>query len=219
MSTEDPIVPQPGAEAFTDLLAQARAGDREALEELVRRYYPRVEAQVHERLARDVRIGRPWVRARFSTGDVVQEVFRSVIGDLDQFYGSTEDGFSGWLAVLVRNRIVDSVRFHEAGCRDGRLGSALPEDDDPSTAGRAGDPAQAAATLEEFHQLEGAMQELGQRLQHLLRARLEGLASFRELAEQLGYGSESAARRAFFEAQARLVLRLRAPPSAGGEER
>jgi len=52
-----------------------------------------------------------------------------------------------------------------------------------------------------------------------LRARLEGLASFRELAEQLGYGSESAARRAFFEAQARLVLRLRAPPSAGGEER
>jgi hypothetical protein len=39
---------------------------------------------------------------------------------------------------------------------------------------------------------------------------MQGTASFRELAEQLGYGSEAAARRAFFDAQARLVLWLKA---------
>ena len=45
--------------------------------------------------------------------------------------------------------------------------------------------------------------------QLLLRARIEQGAKFQDLADQLGYPSRSAARRAFYSAQARLVIRLR----------
>ncbi|MEM7307858.1 MAG: sigma-70 family RNA polymerase sigma factor [Planctomycetota bacterium] len=215
--SEQPLASRSAEQSFIDLLANARTGSRDAQEELVRRFYARVEEQVHQKLARDVRIGRPWVRARFSTGDVVQEVFRSVLNDLDRFYGSTEDGFSGWLSVVVRNRIVDSIRFHEADCRDGRRALELSEDRDPTSDHI--DPAQAAAAREDARRLAEAMAELGSRLEHLVRARLEATASFRELAEQLGYGSESSARRAFFGAQAQLVLRLQQDQAPQDEER
>jgi hypothetical protein len=50
-----------------------------------------------------------------------------------------------------------------------------------------------------------------------VRARAEDLASFEELAQQLGYGSESSARRAFFAAQARLALRLQSHRDGAGD--
>lgn len=194
---------------FLPLLERARAGDEQALEGLVDRFYTRVQSDVHRKLSRDVRSSRPWLEARFSTGDVVQEVFRSVLGDLDGFGGETEDAFCGWLAIVVRNRIVDSIRFHEAACRDGRMGQAIPDDVDALGPNDSTDPAHAAARREQVEKLEEALQEFEPRLRMLFRARVEGLASFRELAEQLGYGSESSARRAFFDAQARLALKLK----------
>lgn len=81
--------------------------------------------------------------------------------------------------------------------------------------GRDPDPAFVAMQAEQAREVEQAMAELEPRLRHLVRARIEGLASFRELAEQLGYGSESSARRAFFEAQSKLALRLSNLRSAG----
>ena len=62
---------------------------------------------------------------------------------------------------------------------------------------------------ERLERLHAALADFEPREQHLLRARLDGVASFRELAAQLGYGSDSAARRAFYDAQARLALRLK----------
>jgi RNA polymerase sigma factor (sigma-70 family) len=193
---------------FLALLARARTREGAALEDLFRRFYERVQADVHRRLSRDVRISRPWLKSRFSTGDVVQEVFRSVLGDLDTFGGSTEDAFAGWLAMVVRNRIVDSIRFHEADCRDGRKGLAIPEDEEQLGPHDGTDPLVAAARQEQILRLEEALKEFEPRVQLLVRARAEDLASFEELAEQLGFGSESSARRAFFAAQARLALRL-----------
>ncbi len=191
---------------FSTLLEGARRKDRDALDELARRFYPRVERLVHHRLATDIRYRRPWVSARFSTGDVVQSVFEGVLSDLGAFAGSTEEAFVGYLSTVVRNRIIDAVRFHEAAQRDGRRGVPLEETDGGT--GDATDPADAAISEEKMTLLLATLEEFEPRVQHLLRARMEGLASFRELAEQLGYGSESAARRAFFDAQAKLALRL-----------
>ena len=191
---------------FSSLLEGARRADVAALDELTRRYYPTVQRMVHLRLANDVRYHRPWLAARFSTGDVVQSVFEGVLRDLGAFAGRTEEAFVGYLATVVRNRILDAVRFHEAAQRDGRRGIPLSEPFD--AAGSETDPADAAMSAESIDLVIAALAEFEPRVQHLLRARIEGLASFRELAEQLGYGSESAARRAFFDAQARLALRL-----------
>jgi RNA polymerase sigma factor (sigma-70 family) len=191
---------------FPTLLEGARRKDPKALDELARRFYPSVERLVHHRLATDIRYRRPWVSSRFSTGDVVQSVFQGVLSDLDAFAGSTEEAFVGYLSTVVRNRIIDAVRFHEASQRDGRRGIPLEESLDEQ--GNEPDPADAAISEEKMTLLLAILEEFEPRVRHLLRARMEGLASFRELAEQLGYGSESAARRAFFDAQAKLALRL-----------
>lgn len=191
---------------FSSLLEGARNGDRAALDALTRCYYDAVQRLVHHRLATDMRHRRPWLAARFSTGDVVQSVFEGVLRDLGAFAGTTEEAFVGYLATVVRNRILDAVRFHEASQRDGRRG--LPITGSFDLEGGETDPADAAISEERLTRLLAALAEFEPRVQHLLRARVEGLASFRELAEQLGYGSESAARRACFAAQAKLALRL-----------
>lgn len=194
--------------SFPDELAAARRGDTEALARLASRYYTTVQRLVHHRLETDMRSGRPWLAARFSTGDVVQEVFQGVLKDLDAFAGKSEGAFIGYLSMVVRNRIIDAVRFHQAECRDGRRM-------DPAEAGwgmpaAEPDPLAQAAQVEQVQLLRTALERFAPREQLLLRARLEGQATFDELAEQLGFETESGARRAFYSAQARLVLILRA---------
>ena len=192
---------------FAELLASARRGEAEALGVLTERFYPTVQELVHHRLAADVRSGRPWLTARFSTGDVVHDVFHGVLRDLDAFAGDTEDAFVGYLVVVTRNRIIDMVRFHEADRRDGRRGGPLPEGLDLPAS--ASSPASMAASVERIELIQHALKQFDAREQHLLRARIEGQATFAELAEQLGYETESGARRAFYGAQARLSLILK----------
>ncbi|MCY2960278.1 MAG: sigma-70 family RNA polymerase sigma factor [Planctomycetota bacterium] len=192
---------------FLSTLERAKQGDRDALAALTERFYPVVEALVHQRLASDMRHSRPWLAARFSTGDVVHLVFEGVLADPGAFAGKTEEAFIGYLATVVRNRILDALRYHQAAQRDGRRNLSLAADFEAE--GGEADPANEAIDSEELERLLTAIAAFEPRVQHLLRARIEGLASFRELADQLGYGSESAARRAFFDAQAKLALRLR----------
>lgn len=194
-------------ENFVELLTAARAGDHDALEALVEAYYPPVQRMVHKHLARDLHSHRPWLASRFSTGDVVQEVFRSVLKDLGAFAGQTEGAFLGYLSMVVRNRIVDAIRFHESEKRDGRrtdptTGTWLPDASD-------GRPEDRAVDAEESERMHRALSELPERERLLVRARLEGLETFEELTEQLGFGSVSATQRAFYAARARLTLALK----------
>lgn len=198
--------PDRSSAAFLETLERAKQGQRDARNELIEQFYPQVRSIVHRSLATDLRTNRPWLAARFSTGDVVQEVFRSVIDDLHAFEGQTEKAFAGYLSMLVRNRIIDAIRFHEADRRDGRLSAPSPEDDQHESGHEL--PAGEAERREQRDLLYRALEELPERERLLVRARFEESASFKELAEQLGYGSESAARRAYTAAQARLAVRL-----------
>ena len=191
---------------FAEVLAAAQAGDKPAQDELFRRFYPDVERIVHVKLSRDLRLGRPWLTARFSTGDVVQEVFRGLLTDLSGFQGDTERAFVGYLAMMARNRLIDAIRFHEASRRDGR--ATLPEGDHVPGSEEHG-PATQVASHEEAELFQELLEDFPEREQLLLRARTEQEAQFQELAEQLGYSSAWAARRAFYAAQAKLAIRLR----------
>lgn len=197
----------PDDTAFLHSIRAAQAGDSEAIEGLFKEFYPRVERMVHLGLARDLRTTRPWLLARFSTGDVVQDVFRSLLRDLSGFQGQTEDAFTGYLAMVVRNRLVDAIRFHQAAQRDGRRSAAAPDLDQPEV--DPSDPAQQAATAEEVERFHTALSTFPEREQLLLRARLEQEVSFEALADQLGYGSKDSVRRAFYAAQAQLAIMLR----------
>ncbi|MEZ6016126.1 MAG: sigma-70 family RNA polymerase sigma factor [Planctomycetota bacterium] len=191
---------------FMATLARARAHEPRALDALFEAFYAPVSRMVHQSLARDMRRSRPWLTARFSTGDVVQEVFRSVLQDLGGFMGQSADAFVGYLALVVRNRIFDAVRFHEASRRDGRRTGELSALHDRATG--ADDPCDVVANTEGCERLQRALEQLPEHERLLLRARFEESESFAWLAESLGYPSVSTARRAFYAAQARLALLL-----------
>lgn len=195
------------ATSFDAALAAARRGDVDALELLAERFYPTVRRLVHHRLETDLRASRPWLAARFSTADVVQEVFLGVLRDLSTFAGTSESAFVGYLAMVVRNRVVDAVRFHGAERRDGRRISRIDERGDLQ--GHDLDPAADAAGTEQLERLDAALRTFEPRERLLLRARIEELATFQELADQLGYASESGARRAYYAAKARLALAMK----------
>ncbi len=191
---------------FEAVLEAARRGDQDAIEILFERYYPRVQETVHLDLATDLRRSRPWLTARFSTGDVVQEVFRSLLTDLSRFQGETEAAFCGYLAMIIRNRLLDAVRFHEAAQRDGRRSAAWTVGPDPASSQLG--PAAEAASAESAAHLRTAMESLPERERLLVRARIEQGTQFVVLAERLGYPSKWAARRAFYAAQSKLLVFL-----------
>lgn len=205
---------------FQELLGAARTRQDAALDELFRRFYPKVERMVHHGLAGDMRLKRPWLAARFSTGDVVQEVFRSLLRDLSGFEGQTEEAFVGYLAMVVRNRLLDAVRYHEAAQRDGRRTKDVEEG--KHAASPAAGPATGVAHLDELEILHGVLETFPERERLLLRGRLEQGVRFADLAVSLGFSSKSAAKRAFYSAQAQLAIRMRktmdSPENAGGAE-
>ena len=211
----DPPAPQPEDDMhppesipfrFQETLAAARAGDGEAREAIFERFYPRVQAMVHRALAKDLRQHRPWLSARFSTGDVVQEVFRSLLSNMGTFEGTSEEAFTGYLAMVVRNRLLDAIRYHEASQRDVRRTAGAPVAEDASSTGPG--PATSLAAADEVQLFARALKTFSERDQLLLRARLEEEATFQELADRLGFPSKFAARRAFYAAQASLVIRM-----------
>ncbi len=189
------------------LLTAARAGDRGAMDELFLRFYPSVRNMVHHSLATDLRRKRPWLAAMFSTGDVVQEVFQSVIRDMEHFDGESEGAFVAYLVTLIKNRLTDAIRFHEAMRRDSRRAPHAGDSLDDQAA-ESRDPAEIAAAEEQLRRYTRALATLGPRERTLLRERLHGTTTFAELAQQFGYPSEDAARKAFCAAQARLLLSI-----------
>jgi len=89
----------PGAEARprgTELVRAARAGDRDAFDELYRRHWRLVRAVLLARLPRQ------------DAEDLAQEVFLAAwekLGDLRD-----EEGFGSWVAAIARNRAASHVR-------------------------------------------------------------------------------------------------------------
>lgn len=189
---------------FADHLHAARLGARDSQDALCRHFYPRVERIVHAQLRRELGAQRGGIAARFSSSDVVQEVFLRVIAGLSSFHGESEAQFQSYLVAIVRHRILDAVRHHAAARRDYRrnafdiegarwmtLDPALSHDSRPDLAAAELIPSLAPLSLAQ---------------RRILSARIERNLTFEEIAAELGYTSRYAARRAFFSAQARWLV-------------
>ena len=186
-----------------DLTDLADVSGRARLADLCQQHYPKVQRLVHDMLAHDVRRGRPWLTAVMSTGDVVQEVFLGVVRDFDGFRGN-ESAFVAYLARLVRNRLIDSIRHYQAGRRDQRMlfdgiDAALSESMSPFSRVRSG---------EDADEMQRVLSTLKDRDRALLRGRIEDGESFQQLATALGYASADSARKAYCAIQARLLTRF-----------
>jgi RNA polymerase sigma-70 factor, ECF subfamily len=99
------------AESSIDqLLDQAAAGDRAAVNELLARYRGRLRQMVSVRM--DHRLAR-----RIDPSDVVQDTMAEAARKLPDYLRRRPIAFYPWLRQLAWNRLLDLYRFHVQGAR------------------------------------------------------------------------------------------------------
>ncbi|MEC7583824.1 MAG: sigma-70 family RNA polymerase sigma factor [Planctomycetota bacterium] len=198
-------------EELQQVIEASATGDQEAREQLVANCYPDVRARVHKALEGDFRKRHRWIMPLFSTQDVVHEVLTGVVDDLADTQFDGPEPFYAYLGTLVRHRLLDAVRFHEAARRDSRKNVAEPEGGMAPLAAdaREATPTLAASIGERAGLVREALDELPERQRRLLELRLLEDETFPVIREALGYSSDETARLAFRDAQARLLVKLR----------
>jgi RNA polymerase sigma-70 factor (ECF subfamily) len=169
------------------LLDQARKGDEQALGQLLESYRAYLTV-----LAR-VQIGRR-LQGKVDAADVVQDAFLGAYRDFDQFRGTTEAEFLGWLRQVLAFVLANLVRHYQGTQRrDIRLERQLAVELDQSShaldrglMAAQSSPSQQAIRREQSVLLAEALARLPDDWRDLLILRhLEGL-TFPEVAERLG---------------------------------
>src|ERR1700691_453474 len=110
-----------------ELMAKARAGERDALGELCALYRNYLRMVVRTGLG-------PRLRERVELSDVVQEALVEVVRQFPQFTGENEAALVGWLRRLVGQKLADLGRYHSRAKRMG-ASTAVPLDAAPDAAG------------------------------------------------------------------------------------
>jgi RNA polymerase sigma-70 factor (subfamily 1) len=187
------------------LVERIRAGDREALEDLLRSELPGLRAYVR------LRAGAA-LRERESASDLVQSTCREVLGNLDAFAYGGEAGFRNWLYAAALRKIMNRAEHWGAQKRDARreeplqAGSPSAADDRGLAAvyGTLGSPSQNAVARETLDAMEAAFDRLPEdRREIIVLARVVGL-DHADIAQRLGC-SEASARQRLFRALAELA--------------
>ena len=198
-------------QALESAIIGASRGDAAAQEQVVTLCYANVKALVHRDLEQDFRQRHRWMMPLFSTQDVVHEVLAAVVKDLADTQFAGPEKFCAYLGTLVRHRLLDAVRFHEAARRDGRKQVAEPTAGLGAVAAdrREMTPTLAASLGERAGLVRDALAELPERQRRVLELRLLEDATFPQICAALGYASDETARLACHDAQARLLVKLR----------
>jgi RNA polymerase sigma-70 factor (ECF subfamily) len=189
------------------LVDSASRGDAAAVEELLTRYLPGLDAFVRLRAG-------PLLRARESSSDLVQSVCREVLAHVDRFQYRSEGLFKQWLFTTAARKIADRCDHVQAQRRDVRREVALDAAAASSAAGSFADACRSLVTpsreligREELVATERALLELDDdHREVILLARVVGLSA-REIGEQMNR-SESAVRSLLHRALAELSARV-----------
>lgn len=174
----------------SDLLARARSGDADALNELFARYLPPLRRWARGRLP-------VWTRDLRDTDDIVQETLVQTLRRIDDFAPQHEGALQAYLRQAVVNRVRDEVR------RVGRrpTSTEVPEEyEDPSVS-----PLDQAIGREAVARYESALQKLKPEERALVVARVEMGNSYQQIANAHGKSSADSARMAVARALVRLA--------------
>jgi RNA polymerase sigma-70 factor (ECF subfamily) len=177
------------------LIEQIRAGDKSALDRLLRRFLPLLTRWASGRLPRGV-------RDLSDTEDLVQETIISALRHLDHIEIRGEGALQAYLRRAVLNRIRDELRRH------GRRG--LAETLDENLRAKEDSPLEIAIGNEALERYEAALSRLSAGDREAVIARIELGQTYAEIASALGKPSTEAARMAVNRALARLA-RLMTP--------
>jgi RNA polymerase sigma-70 factor (ECF subfamily) len=175
------------------LLALARAGDRNAVEILYARHFPRLRRWATGRLPR-------WARDASETQDLVQDALLGAFGQLQHFQPRHEGALQAYLRQTLLNRIRDELR------RADRRPLTKPLDDKEPERGPS--PLEAAIGSEAVKRYERALARLRPADRETIVARVELGYNYEELAVALGKPSPQAARKAAERALVRLAREM-----------
>jgi RNA polymerase sigma-70 factor (ECF subfamily) len=179
--------PDPG-----ELLRLARAGDGQALGQLLEAY------RAYLALLARLQLGRR-LPGKVSPSDLVQETFLRAHRDFAQFRGATEKELAGWLRQILATRLAMQVRRYQGTRRrDVRLEQALVDELEQSSqaldrglAAPQSSPSQQAVRRERAVRLADALQRLPESQREVVILRqLEGL-KFPAVAERMGRSLDS----------------------------
>ena len=179
------------SESSFDLLQQAKAGDRRALDRLLARYLPLLTRWASGRLPRRARDG-------LETQDIVQEAIMRAIAHLDDFEARREGALQAYLRTALYNRIRDEAR--RVSSRPDRVDA-----DEVDIAARAPSPLEEVIGRETLELYETGLARLRPEDREAIIARVEMELPFEELATVLGKNSADSARMTVSRALIRLA--------------
>lgn len=188
-------------ESSFPLVTQAKSQDRDAIEQLLIRHLPGLQAWLRVRMGAHL-------RARETPEDLVQSVARDVLGDLSSFEWRGEASFRHWLFIKAQRKLIDKARYVDADQRSParEQAIALPSGELPLT-GQLLSPSGEVASLEEVRRIEQAFAMLSEDYKEAISLRRLCGMSYDEVAQRM-QRSESAVKNLVHRGLSRLALRL-----------
>ena len=178
------------AESTVRLLAEARAGDRTALDTLFARYLPPLRRWASGRLPR-------WARDMSDTQDLVQDTLLQTFKRIGSFEPETDGALHAYLRQALMNRIRDEIRKRQRRPEPESLDSQQI-DPEPS-------PLEQAIGQQAVERYEAGLARLREEDRDLVIGRIELGLTYEELAEAIGKPSADAARKAAQRALVKLI--------------
>jgi RNA polymerase sigma factor (sigma-70 family) len=191
-------LPQPSVEATYDLVEQAKAGDREALDRLLARFLPALRRWASGRLPRAS-------RDLMDTDDLVQETAWRAVKRINQFESRHEGALQAYLRQAIMNRIRDEIRH--------RHRVPPPRELDENKSDHSASPLDVAIGEEAVQRYEAALSRLRPDEREAIVARVEMESSYQDIAQALGKPSADAARMAVSRALLRLAEEMKRGPA------
>lgn len=187
-------------EVFAQLLATARAGDSEALAQLLARYRSYLLQIANQKLPENL-------RARVAPSDMVQDTMIRLQAGLSHFRGQSEQSLLVWLRRILENTITNARYYHGALRREVGRDCWCGERDDVGIPQPDTTPSERAILREDARSLREAVRMLPVHYQQVIDLRHREQKTFEEIGDQIDR-SPNAARMIWYRAVMRLQAEL-----------
>jgi RNA polymerase sigma factor (sigma-70 family) len=185
--------PPTAADTTARLLARAKGGDADALDELFSREVPPLSRWARGRLP-------GWARDLADTHDLVQETVLQTFKNMHAFESRGKGALGAYLRQALLNRVRNEIRRVSRRPAIEGLDEQAPSEQSS--------PLQSAILHEQRERYEAALYRLKDADRELIVARLELGLTYEEIAQALGKPSWNAARMAVARALVRLASEL-----------
>ena len=185
------------------LVRAVNHGDDTALDDLLRRYRPRIQQIVALRMGKEL-------QRYVEDEDVVQEVLVDLFRSQEKIPCDSQGAFRNWLATLVENRIRDRVRYEHRAKRGGgqvhraadQTGSILIDALLPQMKET---PSQLAGANELEMRLLDTLHTMSTKYRKVIELRQLCGMSYEEVAQEMDLGKADNARALFNRAMIKLM--------------